>query len=55
MGRKSTMKKMTILPLVSAGVLLSAGSALALDMEYYTYGGFNPIVQAFIRIALISI
>ena len=36
-----------------ANVLLSAGSALALDMEYYTYGGFNPIVQAFIRIALI--
>ncbi|MBU1057607.1 MAG: conjugal transfer protein TraG N-terminal domain-containing protein [Proteobacteria bacterium] len=27
--------------------------AWALDMEYYTYGGFNPIVQAFQKIALI--
>ena len=47
------MQKKVLYLLVSAGVLLSAGSALALDMEYYTYGGFNPIVQAFIRIALI--
>ena len=34
-------------------LLLSATPALALDMEYYTYAGFNPIVQAFTRIALI--
>ena len=48
-----TMQKKVLYLLVLAGVLLSAGQALALDMEYYTYGGFNPIVQAFIRIALI--
>ena len=30
-----------------------AAPALALDMEYYTYGGFNPVTQAFTRIALI--
>ena len=53
MTRGSTMKKKVLFLLVLANVLLSAGSALALDMEYYTYGGFNPIVQAFIRIALI--
>ena len=47
------MKNWTLFPLVLAAILLSASSAMALDMEYYTYGGFNPIVQAFIRIALI--
>ncbi|MBU1413942.1 conjugal transfer protein TraG N-terminal domain-containing protein, partial [Myxococcota bacterium] len=33
--------------------LFLATPALALDMEYYTYGGFNPITQAFNKIALI--
>lgn len=33
--------------------LFLATPALALDMEYYTYGGFNPIMQAFNKIALI--
>ena len=33
--------------------LISAEPAFALDMEYYTYGGFNPITQAFTKIALI--
>lgn len=33
--------------------LFLAVPALALDMEYYTYGGFNPITQAFNKIALI--
>jgi hypothetical protein len=47
------MKMWAFIPLVLVTMLLSAGSALALDMEYYTYGGFNPIVQAFVRIALI--
>ena len=43
-----------ILPyLAVATLLLPAAPALALDMEYYIYGGFNPIVQAFTRIALI--
>jgi len=47
------MKMWAFKSLVLVTILLSAGQALALDMEYYTYGGFNPIVQAFIRIALI--
>ncbi len=34
-------------------ILFLATTALALDMEYYTYGGFNPITQAFTKIALI--
>ena len=33
--------------------LFLAVPAMALDMEYYTYGGFNPITQAFNKIALI--
>ncbi len=45
-------KHLTIL-LVFAGFVLQAAPALALDMEYYTYGGFNPITQAFTKIALI--
>ena len=45
------MHKTTALFLLA--LLLPPEAALALDMEYYTYGGFNPIVQAFIRIALI--
>ncbi|WP_319549520.1 conjugal transfer protein TraG N-terminal domain-containing protein [Desulfogranum marinum] len=48
------MKKPTII-ILSALLLnqLTASSSLALDMEYYTYGGFNPITQAFTKIALI--
>jgi len=53
MAGKSIIQKSLLAPLVLAWVLLSAGPALALDMEYYTYGGFNPIVQAFVRVALI--
>ncbi len=30
-----------------------AGTVMALDMEYYTYGGFAPIVQSFTKVALI--
>ena len=33
--------------------LFQASPAYALDMEYYTYGGFGPITQAFTRLALI--
>ena len=48
------MSKPVIFPILAVlGWLLSADTALALDMEYYTYGGFNPIVQAFTRVALI--
>ncbi len=50
------MKRNDIPVIVAALVclfLLSAGPVFALDMEYYTYGGFNPITQAFTKIALI--
>lgn len=47
------MKKTAPLLLAFLACFLLANSALALDMEYYTYGGFNPIVQAFNRLALI--
>jgi conjugal transfer mating pair stabilization protein TraG len=33
--------------------LFQATPACAIDMEYYTYGGFGPITQAFTRLALI--
>ncbi|MBU0944742.1 MAG: conjugal transfer protein TraG N-terminal domain-containing protein [Proteobacteria bacterium] len=48
------MKKaaVTIIPALGFVLFLSS-PALALDMEYYTYGGFNPITQAFTKIALI--
>ncbi len=47
------MKKLIIILATLAFTQLAPSSALALEMEYYTYGGFNPIVQAFTRIALI--
>ena len=47
------MRKHSTILSVFAGVVLQAAPALALDMEYYTYGGFNPITQAFTKIALI--
>lgn len=34
-------------------LLFEVQVAYALDMDYYTYGGFEPIVQAFTRLALI--
>jgi len=46
-------KKSRIFISGSVFLLLQAAPALALDMEYYTYGGFNPITQAFTKIALI--
>ena len=33
--------------------ILQVSPAYAMDMEYYTYGGFGPIAQAFTRLALI--
>ena len=43
-----------ILCLVSlAATIFYVTPAFAMDMEYYTYGGFNPITQAFTRLALI--
>ncbi|MBU0908017.1 MAG: conjugal transfer protein TraG N-terminal domain-containing protein, partial [Proteobacteria bacterium] len=41
---------------IVAFILLSlcqADSALALDMEFYTYNGFGPVTQAFRKLALI--
>lgn len=34
-------------------IVLWSSSAWALAMEYYTYGGFDPVMQAFNRLALI--
>ncbi|BCO09276.1 hypothetical protein GF1_16520 [Desulfolithobacter dissulfuricans] len=34
-------------------LLIQADPALALHMEFYTYGGFGPVTQAFRKIALI--
>ncbi|WP_163338758.1 conjugal transfer protein TraG N-terminal domain-containing protein [Desulfopila sp. IMCC35008] len=46
------MKK--IYPLLLTGLLVfAAAPAMAIDMEFYTYGGFNPVVQAFAKVALI--
>lgn len=39
--------------LITISILISVGPAMALDMEFYTYGGFNPVVQAFNKVALI--
>ena len=33
--------------------MFQVSPAYAMDMEYYTYGGFGPITQAFTRLALI--
>ncbi len=47
------MKKKTLTLIALLFAVLQAGQALALDMEYYTYGGFKPITQAFVKIGLI--
>ena len=47
------MKKSSIIIFSACLFPLLAAPAMALDMEYYTYGGFNPITQAFTKIALI--
>lgn len=39
--------------LIFLNLLFYASSAYAIDMEYYTYGGFGPVSQAFNRLALI--
>lgn len=39
--------------LLAVFILFTVGPAMALDMEFYTYGGFNPVVQAFNKVALI--
>ncbi len=51
--RCKQMKKPTIILSALFLIQLTASASLALDMEYYTYGGFNPITQAFTKIALI--
>jgi hypothetical protein len=47
------MKRKAIPLLAGFGLVLLSGEALALDMEYYTYNGFDAIVPAFQKIALI--
>ena len=41
--------------IIAAGFLyfLVADHAMALDMEFFTYGGFDPVTEAFTKIALI--
>ena len=46
------MKKISPL-LITIVLLLATAPAMAIDMEFYTYGGFNPVVQAFTKVALI--
>ena len=46
------MKK-AILPASLFCLVLFAQSAYALDMEYYTYNGFDAVVPAFQKVALI--
>ncbi|MCK9293487.1 MAG: conjugal transfer protein TraG N-terminal domain-containing protein [Desulfobulbaceae bacterium] len=51
---KTTIKFPAILCLVFLlAAIFYAAPAYAMDMEYYTYGGFGPITQAFTRLALI--
>lgn len=45
------MKRLTIL--TASLLALWAAPALALDMEFYTYGGFNSVANAFKQVALI--
>jgi len=47
------MKRIVFITFAVSVLLCIAMPALALDMEYCTYGGFNPIVQAFQKVALI--
>lgn len=47
------MKKWLLRAGSLTAIMLTASSAWALDMEFYTYGGFNPVMQAFLKIALI--
>ncbi|WP_319548519.1 conjugal transfer protein TraG N-terminal domain-containing protein [Desulfogranum marinum] len=39
--------------IITIALLLAASPVMAIDMEFYTYGGFNPVVQAFTKVALI--
>ena len=47
------MKKRLLFAGNLIAIVLMADSAWALNMEFYTYGGFNPVMQAFLKIALI--
>ncbi|MBU0665279.1 MAG: conjugal transfer protein TraG N-terminal domain-containing protein [Proteobacteria bacterium] len=53
------MKKATVIfpailfLVILVAAIFQATPAYAMDMEYYTYGGFGPITQAFTRLALI--
>lgn len=47
------MKKAIYSLIGCMAIVLWSNSAWALAMEYYTYGGFDPVMQAFNRLALI--
>ncbi|NKE70173.1 conjugal transfer protein TraG N-terminal domain-containing protein [Candidatus Manganitrophus noduliformans] len=46
-------KSFHVPPLVFLVVILSHSTSHAIEMEYYTYNGFNAVVSAFTKIALI--
>jgi len=50
---KKTAITISTIPCLFFAISLLASPAYAMDMEYYTYGGFGPITQAFTRLALI--
>ena len=50
---KKTAITISTIPCLFLAISLLAAPAYAMDMEYYTYGGFGPITQAFTRLALI--
>ena len=39
--------------LIFAAILLFPAVALAVDMDFYTYGGFEPVVDSFTQLSLI--
>ncbi|MBU0967615.1 MAG: conjugal transfer protein TraG N-terminal domain-containing protein [Proteobacteria bacterium] len=52
-GRGPFFTKTACLAAAALLFLCRADSALALDMEFYTYNGFGPVTQAFRKLALI--
>lgn len=47
------MRRHILLLLALGMIIMMPTTGFALDIEYYTSGGFEPVVQAFRRIALI--
>ena len=41
--------------LVSLAVLITCSNAYAIDMDFYTYDGFDQVVNGFERVALVVV